>query len=445
MLTWTPRSPDHQARATRAAGLLFLFAVCLFWPSPAGAGSEEALQDRGAGGVDRPGIGGRFLQHPFAVISIFIVVIGQGALIVLLIVQRTRRRTAEERDRLASTSGLIGVWDWNLETNEIYVDPQLKKLLGFEDHEIPNHLDHWGQRVHPDDREAVQLMVQMHLGGALPSFELEHRMLHKDGSIRWFLARGAAVCREGFKPVQMVGTDCDITERKASEEALKASQARAHELAGRLISAQETERTRIARELHDDASQRIAALSIGLGIIKRDVVKQRPDLGAELARLQDLIVALADQLRHFSHELHPAVLQRAGLIAALRDHCAEVAEQTDLRIDFQSEGVERVSGDAALCLYRVAQEALHNIGKHARATHVDVELKRSGSHLELTIADDGRGIDLGQTPHVNGLGLISLDERVRFLNGTLTVKSRHEGGTIVSARLPEQGERYATH
>jgi two-component system sensor histidine kinase UhpB len=445
MLTWTPPSLDHPARAFRAAGLLFLFGLCLCWPSPVWAGSGGAMQDRGADGADGSSAGGRFLQHPFAVIGILVVVIGQGALIVLLIVQRARRRTAEERYRLAASSGLTGVWDWNLETNEIYVDPQLKQLLGFEDHEIPNHLDHWGQRVHPDDREAVQLMVQMHLGGALPVFELEHRMLHKDGSIRWFLARGAAVRRNGFKPVQMVGTDCDITDRKRSEEALKASQARAHELAGRLISAQETERTRIARELHDDASQRIAALSIGLGMLKRDVVKQRPDLGTELRRLQDLTVTLADQVRHFSHELHPAVLQRAGLIAALKEHCSEFAEQTDLRIDFQSEGVERVSGEAALCLYRVAQEALHNIGKHAHATHVAVELKRSGTHLELTIADDGLGIDMGQTPRATGLGLISLDERVRFLNGTLTVKSRNEGGTIVSARLPEQGERYATH
>ena len=393
-----------------------------------------------------------FAQYRRYVIGGLIVFAAQLALIGGLIVQGARRRQTEERlrqsdtrYRLATSSALVGVWDWNLETNEIYLDPQLKRFLGYEEHEIANHLDDWGQRVHPDDREAVDMFAQMHISGALPIFEIEHRMLHKDGSIRWFLARGAVVNRNGGKPVRMLGTDTDVTKHKQDERALRESEARAHHLAGKLISAQEAERTRIARELHDDASQRIAALSIGLGIAKRDLDRDPQALRAELTRLQEHAMALGDQIRHFSHELHPGVLQRAGLIAALREHCAEFSEQYRVYVDFRAREVDTVSTDAALCLYRIAQETLHNIGKHAHATRVEVDLKRTAGALELTISDDGRGFDPARVQAEGGLGLISLDERVRLLKGSLTVETHLDRGTVVRARLPEEGGEYGPH
>ena len=120
----------------------------------------------------------------------------------------------------------MGVWDWNLDTNEIYVDPMLKAFLGYEDHEIRNHIDDWGKRVHPADRERVMAEATKHLEGASLHYEIEHRMLHKDGSIRWFLARGTAMRDRSGKPYRMLGTDTDITERKQADEALKRSEAR---------------------------------------------------------------------------------------------------------------------------------------------------------------------------------------------------------------------------
>jgi signal transduction histidine kinase len=270
-------------------------------------------------------------------------------------------------------------------------------------------------------------------------------MLHRNGSVRWFLARGAVADRNGGKAVRIIGTDTDVTQHKLEQQALRESEARARQLAGKLISAQEAERARIARELHDDASQRVAVLSIGLGMVMRDLEQAPAGLRAELERLQDQATRLGDQIRHFSHQLHPSVLQRAGLIAALRDHCAEVSEQHGIYIDLQAGDVRAVSAEAALCLYRVAQETFQNIGKHAKATRVEVELKRMNGAIELTISDDGLGFDPAALPTSGGLGLISLEERVRHLNGTLAIETDRQKGTRLRVRLPEEGDRDATN
>jgi PAS domain S-box-containing protein len=130
-------------------------------------------------------------------------------------------RTRDSRYGLATMAGAVGVWDWNLETDEIYVDPALKNLLGFSDAEIANHLDEWGKRVHADDGERVMMAAQAHIEGRAPAFEIAHRMVHKDGSLRWFLARGVVVERRDGRAVRMTGTDMDITTQKQTEQALQ--------------------------------------------------------------------------------------------------------------------------------------------------------------------------------------------------------------------------------
>ena len=128
---------------------------------------------------------------------------------------------ADDRYRRAAAAGGVGIWDWNLATGEIYVDPILKEILGYEDHEIRNHIDDWGRCVHPDDAAAVFARAQAHIAGETPLYEIEHRMLHRDGSIRWFLARGSVTRNAAGAAVRMAGTDTDITERKRGEEALR--------------------------------------------------------------------------------------------------------------------------------------------------------------------------------------------------------------------------------
>jgi len=137
---------------------------------------------------------------------------------------------SEKRYELATSAGRVGVWDWDLKTNYIYVDPRLKIMLGYKDEEIQNHLDDWGKLVHPDDAGSVMAEAEKHLSGKSPQYEVIHRMHHKDGSIRWIFARGTVIRDENGNPVRMIGTDTDITERINTEKALKESQERFRKL-----------------------------------------------------------------------------------------------------------------------------------------------------------------------------------------------------------------------
>ena len=239
-----------------------------------------------------------------------------------------------------------------------------------------------------------------------------------------------------------------VEERRTKEEtlrrneaALQASYKQIQDLAGRLITAQEAERSRIAGELHDDVNQQLAGLSIALSNVKRQL--QNGGDGTvqnELTLLQQRTVDLADVICNLSHELHPGVLQHAGLAAALKGHCAEVGRQHAFEVTLSvAEGLDGIPDDVALCLYRVAQEALRNVAAHAGARKAQVTLRSIGEGLELVIADDGQGFDLAEARHQEGLGLISLDERVRLVGGSLTINTEPRRGTEVRVQVPLGG------
>jgi signal transduction histidine kinase len=208
-------------------------------------------------------------------------------------------------------------------------------------------------------------------------------------------------------------------------------------LSARLISAQEEERTRIARELHDDLSQQIAAMSIGMGILKSQIPPQQVDARAQSDRIQQKMVNIAENIRQLSHELHPAVLEHSGLAAALRTYCSEFGLLTGVRVSLQSHGsFEGVPVPVALCIYRIAQEALQNVAKHANVEEAEVELSRLDGILRLSVSDRGAGIEPSRaTPRV-GLGLVSIKERTRLVNGAFEIQSKPNQGTIVSVRIP---------
>jgi signal transduction histidine kinase len=230
---------------------------------------------------------------------------------------------------------------------------------------------------------------------------------------------------------------------------LQARNQQISDLFGRLIAAQETERTRIARDLHDDVSQRIAALSIMVSGLQRRL-RGRPDdadVVSELATMQRSANALAEQIRHVSHDLHPASLQHLGLVVALRGFCGEFEKLQAVAVTYNANpDIGPVDVEIALCLYRVAQEVLRNVAKHAGARQVGVELVRTADRIELTIADDGKGFDLvGTRVKGPGLGLVSIDERVRLLGGRVRIDTQPQGGTQVQVRIPLSGESRPPH
>ena len=204
-----------------------------------------------------------------------------------LLVERRRTeeslRTGHTRYGLATIAGSVGVWDWNLATNALSVDPSLKSILGFADHEIANHLDDWGLRVHPEDGPRVMAAADAHIEGRAPTFEVAHRMLHRDGSIRWFLARGVVVERHDDRPTRMIGTDTDITAQKAAEHALEETKRELTRLT-RL-----SEMGGLTAAIAHEVNQPLCAIVANASAALRWLGSDRPDLAQVREALTDVV------------------------------------------------------------------------------------------------------------------------------------------------------------
>lgn len=222
-----------------------------------------------------------------------------------------------------------------------------------------------------------------------------------------------------------------------SQEKLHQSHYQIRKLLGRLIDVQETERRRISRELHDDLNQKIATLSMSISQLKRKVPMQDGELIGELDNLRESANRLTNEVRRLSHQLHPAVLEHLGLVAALESYIAGFTDEERIDVQLTAElGDERIPFQTSICLYRVAVEALRNVARHSGAEAAVVYLKRESYCLELRVSDSGKGFDVETFKHSGGLGLISVEERLRLLQGSCEIRSAPEHGTTLVARVP---------
>jgi PAS domain S-box-containing protein len=374
-------------------------------------------------------------QHYRIIVTALSLCLLEALLIVALLVQLRRRRLAEatlrESERrlsLAASAAHLGIWIRYLKRDEIWASDKWRELFGFEKSERLD-LHCVLQRLHPEDRDAVSQTLAKALGGE-GGYEMEYRVVRPDGRMRWIASRGRVEFDAAGKPVLMRGAALDITTRKQAEEA-------AHDLSGRLIQAQEEAQMQLARDLHDDLSQSLALLSVELEMFGQSPAAERGQINRRMEEFSAQVKRLSADVHRISHELHPAKLEQLGLVAAVRGFCKEFALAHEIAIEFADRSVPRaVPEETALCLYRIAQEALHNVVKHSGGTAARVELTMEGSELRLAIADDGVGFD-PQTMRANGsLGLVSMSERARFVHGLLSVESQAGKGTKIEVRVP---------
>jgi signal transduction histidine kinase/ligand-binding sensor domain-containing protein len=225
-----------------------------------------------------------------------------------------------------------------------------------------------------------------------------------------------------------------VAERTAAEEEIRA-------LSERLITAQEEERARIARELHDDLNQQVAGVSLSLGAIRRKLAEAKTDVVTDFEEVRSRLTRLGEDVRNISHELHPVALDYCDIAAALRSHCKEFSSLSGVSTSFEAEDTyDDVPAPVALCIYRVTQEALQNVAKHSRADSARVRLSRTNGSISLTISDTGIGFPVGRVAS-GGLGLVSIKERVRLVKGKFTLQSEPRRGTTLMIDIPlNQGE-----
>jgi two-component system sensor histidine kinase UhpB len=222
-----------------------------------------------------------------------------------------------------------------------------------------------------------------------------------------------------------------------SEDKLLQSHKQVRNLLGRLINVQEAERRRISRELHDDLNQQIATLSVGISRLKRKLPMDDQQLVTELDHLRETANDLTNEVRRLSHQLHPAVLEHLGLVTALESYVDSFSDEEQIEVRLAADvGDERIPFQTSICLYRVAVEALRNVSRHSGASSAAVSLNRVGQMLELQVADSGKGFEVERFRHDGGLGLISIEERLRLLQGSCQIYSAPGRGTTLVARVP---------
>jgi signal transduction histidine kinase len=241
---------------------------------------------------------------------------------------------------------------------------------------------------------------------------------------------------EGDVPGMILLAMEDLTERELTTEALQQSRERLSRLTAGLITAQEEERKRIARDLHDDLNQRLAMLTVELETLERNPPRSR-EFMRRLESVRLRIATISDDIRQTAHQLHPSTVDHLGLSAAMRSLCADVAKRENIQVHCRERNVHtEVPPDIALCLYRVAQEAIHNVVKHSGARHVSNSLMNGQNRILLSIRDAGRGFDRELNRPNKGLGIVNMEERAHLVGGTLSIRSRPGKGTRVVLEVP---------
>ena len=348
-------------------------------------------------------------------------------------------REGEERLRLAFAGAQEGVYDWNLETGAVVYSSHWKQMLGYTDAEIEPHISAFERLIHPDDR-ARATGVNVDAAEDRP-YDLEFRLRHKKGHYVHVLSRGFPVRREPGGPiVRIVGTHFDLTERKQAEEAREREQSERSrtELLGRMVFAQEDERRRIAREMHDQFGEQLTALGLRIRMLK-EASADRADLSSMVEALEHVAQQLDRDVDHLVWELRPTALDDLGLRAALANYIQDWSVRVSVSAELHTAGLttDRLGSEIETTLYRIAQEALNNIAKHARAGHVEIILERRPDHVSLIVEDDGVGFDPGGVDaDRRGFGLLGMQERAALVGATLQIESAPGEGTTVLVRMP---------
>jgi len=338
-------------------------------------------------------------------------------------------RESEERLRLAAQAGRMYAYEWDRASDVIRRSADFAHILGLASEPTVTTCRQMLTTVHPDDQAKV-IAATEGCTPENPKCRIKYRVLRPDGSVVWLEKNAHAFFDRNGAMVRMIGMIADISEQKLAEEALSG-------LSRKLIEAQETERARIARDLHDDIGQRLALLSVTLEGMRYVAPDAKNEISNRVDELRKQILDISASVHALSHQLHSSQLRHLGLVNAIRGFCMELSEQQNVSIDFVWMDVpETIPQDISLCLFRVLQEALHNAVKHSSVSHFGVELRGASDAVHLTVRDSGIGFNPEAAMKGHGLGLTSMRERLKLVDGQFSIESQPMRGTTIHAFVP---------
>ena len=343
-------------------------------------------------------------------------------------VLRLRQTELTEAQRLAQ----VGSWQWDPVTDTVTWSEELYRIAGrdptlsavsFKEH---RHL------YSPESWERLRLAVEEALRTG-KSYELDLEMVRADGTRRWIRARGEVQTDSAGRNIGLRGTAQDITESKRTEEALASA-------SNRVIEAGERERYRISMDLHEDIGQRLSLLAIEVEQLQTDPPNHPADAVDRMDAVLRQILNILTDVKASAHELHSPRLEYLGIATVMKCFCREFGERKGVEIAFRNHGQPRlVPPDVSICLFRILQEALYNGVKHSGVQRFEVKLWETSDELHLTIEDSGAGFDPEAASQGKGLGLVSMEQRLKLVKGTFAIESRPQSGTTVHARVPLRG------
>jgi PAS domain S-box-containing protein len=350
-------------------------------------------------------------------------------------------RVSEERFQLVAEVTNDVLWDWDLKTDKYWWSPNARSLFGYDPSLDPSSKA-WSERLHPDDRQQVLREMDEAIRSGKREYVGECRVSLADGAYRFFVNKGQIVYDAQGEPVRMVGAMVDVTSTKMAYQSLTTAYERVQDMGRDLQMAEENERRRLSRELHDEFGQILSALKLHIARATDEVFRQGIEnssmLGTHVANAGRAADQLFASLREMIHGLRPAVLEELGLVAALEERSGELRESgiqclvSADRDDFGSLlGVELEGA-----LYRIGQELLTNVLRHAKATVATMTIGSANGNVTLTVRDNGRGFPTGFTLPKDRFGLLGVRERVALLGGRLDVQSESGRGTTVTVEFP---------
>jgi len=361
----------------------------------------------------------------------------------------TKRKQVEEKlidseKNLLKAQHLAGMGflKWNIKTNEMQWSDEVYRLYGIEKGKQEITLDFTVSMVHPEDLEDVQKCLELAIKGVI-KYDINHRIIRPDGKVIWVNAMAELNRDKNGNPESLLGTVINITRHKEAEETIQKSQDSLRFLAGKLLTAQEEERRLLAREMHDDLTQRLALLAIEAGKLESTSPQDDSNRRAELQEMKKKIIKLSKDIHDISRQIHPAILDDLGLVDALKSECKAFSQREEIDVAYNTKNVPAfIPKNIAICIYRITQESLRNIAKYAKTNEASVSLVGNEDNLILTVTDNGVGFDITKIRNQQGIGLSSMKERARLIQGEFSVQSTQSKGTIIKVKVPyKKGEQ----